>query len=103
MAVKALNSGDVSLVYLDNVGVNTRCKGVITTTTPSTLVPRTFLVLVLLIYLVLVGRKLLVLSIRYVSGGSVSRLNLSVVLLLFFCGPIPQRHLESISRVLKND
>lgn len=103
MAVKALNLGDVSLVYLDNVGVNTHYKGVVTTTTPSTLAPRTFLVLVLLIYLVLVDRELLVLSIRYVSRGSVSRLSLSVVFLLFFCGPIPQRHLESISQVLKND
>ena len=53
--------------------------------------PRTSLlvVLVFLASLALVGKRLLVLVTRYVSGRSISRFSPSRVLLLFFHKPVP--------------
>lgn len=85
MAVEALDLGDVSLVFLDGIGVSICCRGVVAITTLLVLVPRTSLVLVFPARLVLVGGKLLVLTTRYVSKGSDSGLSHSGVFLLLFC------------------
>lgn len=83
---EALDLGDVSFVFpifLNNVGICTYCRNVVI------LVLKTFLFLVLFARLALVGGKLLMLTIRYVNGNSVSRLSFSGVFFLFFCGRIP--------------
>lgn len=88
MAKKALNLEDiflVSLVLLNDVGVCIYCKKVFIATFLAILAPRTFFVLVFLTRLALVDGRLLVLTIKYVSGGSVNKLNPSGVLFLLFC------------------
>ena len=70
IAVKTFNLGDVSLVFLDDIGINTRYRGVMAKTTPLALAPRTSLVLVLLTCQALIGGRLLVLVTRCVSRRS---------------------------------
>ena len=92
MAKVALDLGDVFHVFpviLDDMGLCTYCRKVVIAIFLSTLAPKTSLVLVFLIYLVLVDGKLLVFTTRYISGGSVSGFSSPRVFFLHFCGPIP--------------
>ena len=61
IAVEALDLEDISLVFLDNVGISNRCRRVVTINTSLASILKTFLVLVFFARLTLVGRKLLVL------------------------------------------
>ena len=78
MIGKVLNLGDVFLVFLDSIGVSTEYRKVVATITPSVplaLKISLLVVLVLFASLALVGGKLLVLVIRYISRRSVSGLS----------------------------
>ena len=87
------------LFLYDDVSISTCCRGVIVTTFLALLAPKTsFVVLVFFASLALVGGRLLVLVIRYVSGRSIIGLYISTVILFFFCKSIL---LESIFWVLE--
>ena len=91
MAKVALDLEDVFLVIpvlLNDVDICTCCKEVVIATFLATLASKTFLVLVFLACLALVGRKLLVLATRYISKSSINGLNSSRVFLLLFCRPV---------------
>ena len=91
MTVEALDLGNIFHFLLDGVDVSTSCRRVITTTSLALSSPKISLlvVLVFLVNLALVGRRLLMLVIRYISKRSISGLNPSGVFLLFFCGLVP--------------
>lgn len=75
MVSKARNLEDVFLVFLDNIGISNHCRGVVAMSTIlALLVPKTFLLVVLVYFaiLALVGGRLLVLVTRYVSRRIVS-------------------------------
>lgn len=89
MTVKAFNLGDIFPFLFDNVSVSICYKEVMAITSLALLMPRTSLVvLVLLASLALVGRRLLVLTTRYISGRNVSELSPSKAFLLLFCKPV---------------
>ena len=84
IVVEALDLGDVFVVFFDGVDVSIYYKRVVATTTPLSLTPKSFLILVFLARLALVGRKLLVLATRCVNGKIISRFSSSRIFLLFF-------------------
>lgn len=88
MAGEVLDLGDVSLVILDGIGINTHSRGVVVTTIFLALASRTSLILVFFARLALVDRRLLVLINRYIIRKNVSRFSLSEVFLLLFRKPI---------------
>ena len=91
VTVVALNLGDIFHFFLDGAGVNTCCKrDVAITTFLAPLAPRIFLLVVLVFFasLVLVTRRLLMLTTRFVNKKNVSRLSIFGVILLFFVGPV---------------
>ena len=100
MAGEALDLGDVSLIFLDNVGVSTRYKGVMATTLSLSFVASgtSLVILVLLVSLALIGG----LPTRRVSRGKISGFSLSEVFFLLLSGPVPLKtpyiHLAGIRR-----
>lgn len=95
MIVVVLDLGNIFNFLFDGVGISTYCwEAVATIILLATLALRTSLVLVFLASLALVGKKLLVLVTRYVSGRSISGLSLFGVLIFLFCGPIPLKILK---------
>lgn len=91
MIVKILNLRNIFQFPLDDIGVSTYCKRVVATTFLALLALKISLLVVLILFisLALVGRRLLVLTTRYVSKKSVSELSSFRVFLLFFCKFIP--------------
>lgn len=91
IVVKIFNLEDIVSLLLNDIGICTYCKEVITTIlslTPS--VPRTSLVvLVFLVNLALMDERLLIFVTRFISGSSVSELSFSRFLLLVFCRSFP--------------
>lgn len=100
--VKAFNLRDIFYFFFDNVG--TCGKGVRAITLSLFLTLETSLVVMIFFdELTLVGGKLLrKFFTGYVSRKSVSRLFFFKVLLLFFTGLYPQKHLILILRIFKN-
>ena len=94
MTIVTLHLRDIFHFFLDNAGVNTRCRKVVATTTPLALVPKTSLLLVLVLFQVS-GRSLLsgrwLLPIRCISKGGVGWFILSGIFLLFFHGLVFSR------------
>lgn len=90
MAKVTFDLGDVLYVFLDDVGICTCCKEVVTATPLATLVLRTFLALVLLASLALMSE----LPTRYVKREKINRFSLFRVLLFLFHRLVP---LESLS------
>ena len=92
MTVEILDLRDIFPFFLDDVGVSTHCKRVMAITPSISLTSKTSLVVLFLFAsLALVDRRLLVLATKYISGKSVSGLNLSKVFLFFFCEPVSLR------------
>ena len=94
MKVVTLDLEDIFHFFLNGAGINTSCKGVVTTTlSPLALLTlRTFLLVILVLFWVgggsLLSKKWLLLT-KCVSRGRVSRLILSKVFLLLLYGPVP--------------
>lgn len=87
---------DVFSFLLVDIGVETRCREVMTITlsSPPTTPNISLVVLILFTSLGLVGGRLLgVFATRNVSKRSISRLIPSRVLLVFFCRSIPMKNL----------
>ena len=93
--VEILDLEDLFAFLLNDVGVSTYCKRVMATNLLTSLVPRTsVVVLVFLASLVLVSKKLLMLTTRYVSKRSVSELRFFRVFFLPLCGCVSLETLQ---------
>ena len=84
--------GDDSFIFHDGISVSTCCRRLMVTTTSSAiLASKTFLILVFLARLALVGKRLSIFTPRCVSRGSISGLSLFGVFLLLLHGPLSLR------------
>ena len=89
IVIVAGDLGYIFLVFLFlDSGVDIYYRKIVAATLSAISASRISLVLVLLIRLVLVGRKLLMLATKCVSKGSISELSSSRVFFLLFCGPV---------------
>ena len=87
--VEALDLGDIFYLLFDGVDISIHYKRVVAITSSTPLASKISLILIFFARLALIGQRLLVLIIRYISGRSISGLSLSGIFLLFLYLPIP--------------